>query len=59
LVLFFPLRSDAATMLKEDVSDHCHQGVTVKALPGTSLEVVETGVLLLIADAPAHKSIEP
>jgi hypothetical protein len=42
LVLFFPLRSDEATMLKEGVSDHCHEGVTVKALPGTSLEVVET-----------------
>ena len=28
-------------MLKEGVSDHCHEGVTVKALPGTSLEVVE------------------
>ena len=26
-------------MLKEGVSDHCHEGVTVKALP--SLEVVE------------------
>ena len=28
-------------MLKEGVSDHCHQGVTVKALPGAFLEVVE------------------
>ena len=28
-------------MLKEGGSDHCHQGVTVKALPGASLEVVE------------------
>ena len=28
-------------MLKEGVSDHCHEGVTVKALPGASLEVVE------------------
>ena len=28
-------------MLKEGVSDHCHEGVTVKALPGSSLEVVE------------------
>ena len=28
-------------MLKEGVSDHCHEGVTVKAMPGTSLEVVE------------------
>ena len=38
---FFPLRSDEATMLKEGVSNHCHEGVTVKALPGASLEVVE------------------
>ncbi len=28
-------------MLKEGVSDHCHEGVTMKALPGASLEVVE------------------
>ena len=41
MILFFPLRLDEATMLKEGVSDHCHEGVTVKALPGASLEVVE------------------
>jgi hypothetical protein len=28
-------------MLKEGVSNHCHEGVTVKALPGASLEMVE------------------
>ena len=28
-------------MLEEGVSDHRHEGVTVKALPGSSLEVIE------------------
>ena len=46
-------------MLKEGVSDHCHEGVTVKALPGASLEVVEAEFFFYVADAPAHKSIEP
>ena len=32
-------------MLKEGVSDHCHEGVTVKALPGASLEVVEAAAI--------------
>ena len=29
-------------MLEEGVSDHCHERVTMKALPGSSLEVIET-----------------
>ena len=29
-------------MLEEGVSDHRHERVTVKALPGSSLEVIET-----------------
>ena len=29
-------------MLEEGVSNHCHERVTVKALPGSSLEVIET-----------------
>ena len=28
-------------MLEEGVGDHCHERVTVKALPGSSLEVIE------------------
>ena len=28
-------------MLKEGVSDHCHERVSVKAVPGSTLEVVE------------------
>ena len=28
-------------MLKEGVGDHCHERVSVKALPGSALEVVE------------------
>ena len=32
-------------MLEEGVSDHCHKRVTMKALPGSSLEVVEAKFL--------------
>ena len=28
-------------MLKEGVSDHCHERVSVKAVPGSTLEVIE------------------
>ena len=28
-------------MLEEGVGDHCHERVTMKALPGSSLEVIE------------------
>jgi hypothetical protein len=41
LILFFPLRFYGAAMLQEGVSDHRHERVTMKALPGSSLEVVE------------------
>jgi hypothetical protein len=33
-------------MLEECVSNHCHQRVTMKAVPRPSLEVVETEFLL-------------
>ena len=28
-------------MLEEGVSDHCHERVTMKTLPGSSLEVIK------------------
>ena len=33
-------------MLKEGVSDHCHERVSVKAVPGSTLEVIETEFFL-------------
>ena len=44
-------------MLEEGVSDHRHERMTVKALPGPSLEVVEAEFLFqllmgLLADPP-------
>ena len=33
-------------MLKEGIGDHCHEGVTVEAMPGSSLEVIETEFFL-------------
>jgi hypothetical protein len=41
LILFFPPRFCEAAMLEECIRDHCHESVTMKALPGSSLEVVE------------------
>jgi hypothetical protein len=32
-------------MLEEGVSDHPHEGMTVKALPGSALEVIEAEFL--------------
>src|SRR6266436_2834139 len=42
LILFFPPCCCEAAMLEEGVSDHRHERMTVKALPGSSLEVIET-----------------
>ena len=33
-------------MLEEGVSNHCHEGVTVKAVPRSPLEVIETEFFL-------------
>jgi len=41
LILFFPARLCEAAMLEERVGDHCHECVTMKALPGSSLEVIK------------------
>jgi len=57
LILFSPPRACEAAMLKEGIGDHCHEGVTVEAMPGSSLEVIETEFFLqllmrLLADPP-------
>ena len=41
MILFFPPRLCEATMLEECVSDHGHECVTMKALPGSSLKLIE------------------
>src|ERR1700740_3374357 len=46
LILFFPPRLFETTILKEGEGDHRHERVPVEALPGSSLEVVETELLL-------------
>ena len=38
---FFPPRLCEAAMLEERVGDHGHECVTMKALPGSSLEVIK------------------
>ena len=39
---FFPPCCCESAMLEKGVDDHCHKRMTVKALPGSSLEVIET-----------------
>ena len=45
MILFFPRRLCKAPVLKESVSDHGHQCVTMKALPGSPLEVIKSEFL--------------
>ena len=55
--LFFPLRLGQPLMLKEGVSDHGHQRVPMKTVPGAPLEVVESEFLLhLLVCLFAHPS---
>ena len=42
---FFPPRLGNAAVLQEGVSNHRHKSVTVKTVPGQSLEVMETEFL--------------
>src|SRR6187200_444992 len=42
LILFFPSYCCEAAILEECVCDHRHERMTVKALPGSPLEVIET-----------------
>ena len=42
---FFPPRFGNAAVLQEGVSNHRHKSVTVKTVPGPSLEVIETEFL--------------
>ena len=43
-------------MLEEGICDHRHERMTVKALPGSALEVIETEFFFQL---PARKSIAP
>ena len=45
LILFFPSRLCESAVLKECVSDHGHEGMAMEALPGSSLEVIESEFL--------------
>ena len=44
-------------MLEEGVSDHCHERVTMKASPRSSLEVIETEFLFQLLMGLFTKSI--
>ena len=45
MILFSPLRFFEATVLKEGESDHRHEGVAAKSLPGSPFEVIEAEFL--------------
>jgi hypothetical protein len=55
LILFFPPHFFETTMLKEGKDDHRHERVPVKALPGSSFEVVEAE--FLFREATPHGSV--
>jgi hypothetical protein len=57
LILFFSSRLCETAVLEECVSDHGHERMTVQALPGSSLEVIEPQFFLSIADGPVRKPI--
>ena len=42
LILFFPPCCFEPAILEESVGDHRHERMTMQALPGLSLEVIET-----------------
>jgi len=44
-ILFFPPRLSETAMLEEGVSDHGHEGVTMKSLPGSSFKVIKAEFL--------------
>jgi hypothetical protein len=46
-------------MLEEGVSDHGHMRMTVKASPGSPLEVIKTQFFFSAAGEPPHKSLVP
>ena len=46
MILFFPPCCFEATILEEGVCDHRHERMTMQALPGAALEVVETEFFL-------------
>ena len=46
-------------MLEKCISDHRHQRMTVKALPESSLGVIETEFFFQLLMEPARKSIAP
>jgi hypothetical protein len=45
-LLFFPTRCPEATGLQEGERDHAHEGVSVKSLPRSPLEVIEAELFL-------------
>ena len=46
-------------MLEEGVSDHRHKRMTMKALPGSPLEVVKTKFFFHLPGEPARKPNAP
>jgi hypothetical protein len=45
-ILFFPARLGEAAALQVGVSDHRHQGMAMRTLPGAAFEVIEAELFL-------------
>jgi hypothetical protein len=45
-ILFSPARLGETATLQVGIGDHCHQGVTMKAMPGAALEMIEAEFFL-------------
>ena len=45
MTLFFPPHFGETSMLQEGIGNHCHEHVTMKTLPRSSLEVIEAKLL--------------
>jgi hypothetical protein len=47
--------AQSPAILEEGVGDHCHERMTMQALPGSALEVIETDFCILKPNAPAPR----
>ena len=56
---FFPSRLCESAMLEERVGDHGHEFMTMEALPGSSLEVIEPEFLfqVLMGHSQIHRAL--
>src|ERR1700745_1298515 len=58
VILFSPPCCFKPAILEESVGDHRHERMTVKALPGSALEVIETKFFFqLLVSSQTHRAL--